>query len=478
MAIDLNSELGRKEYLKEFETTENDLRKAESLMALEVYNDRAYEYVVKYLKQQYGEKAALEMPIISTINLCKRISNKEASCYKTEPKRSFNGLNEKQSDELLKLYEDSKINQKLFKSNVFFKIQNQNFIQVIPKNNKLEVRCLLPHHLDAVPNEENPEMAEAFIISSYDKSKWLPSDSVNQAIADRDDYKIKKKYYAWTNLNNMAFDEKGKLVGELIDNPIGEVPFIDVHIEKDFEFFVRTGQSLVDFTIQYNGALSDLAQVVKMQGWAQAFMKGDKDLMPKSLTIGPTKIVHLPIDADKPTDTEFGYASANPDVAGSIQHTENLLSNYLTSRGSDPNLVNGKAQASKYNSGMDRLLGMIENFEASKQDYITYQWVEQKLFDLIKKWSQAYAGTDQQFLSFAIPEETTIAVVFAAPEMVQSEMEKLNVAEKKMDLGLASRKMIVKDFHKVDDKEAEKLMSEIDADMPEPEEVNATEKNV
>lgn len=465
MPYNLLSPEDRKAFLKEANNRENQDRKSKSLAALEVYNDRAHDYVKAYLKEQYSENTVLQMPIVSSINLCKRVANKEASIYKNPPVRTFSGLTEDQSDELLKLYENSKINQKLFKSNVFFKVQNQNFLQVIPKDGKLIVRCLLPHHIDAVPSYEDPEKADAFVISSFDKALYYQTgDGANQKIGDQEDYK-KQIYVAWTSNENLMFNGEGTYIGEQLPNPIGVLPFIDVHIEKDFEFFVRTGQNLVEFTIQYNGALSDLAQVVKMQGWAQAYLKGDKDLMPESITVGPNHILRLPVDANNQVQTEFGYASPNADVSGSIQHVENLLSNFLTSRGLDPNLVNGKSQASKFTSGMDRLLAMIEMFEASKQDYAVYQGVEYQLFELIKKWSQALAGTDDAFLSFAIPEDATMSCQYNQPEMVQTESDKLSVIQTKMEQGLMSRSMAIKELYELNDEEAVELMEKIDEEM-------------
>lgn len=463
--MDLLNQQDRKQFLEDIKAEENNIRKAESLEAFEVYNDRITDYVKCYLQSQYSVKTALQMPIISSVNLCKRIATKKAGLYKEAPVRTFTNLTVDQEAELLKLYEDSEINSKLFKSNVYFEIQQQNFLKVMPKQKKLEVKCVLPHQLDVVPDDLDPERAGAYVLNSFDKTRYIPSDTINQTSADRDDYKkTLERYITWTKEANFVFDGNSNLVGEVLPNPIGKLPFIDVSGDKDFEFFVRVGQTLVTFTIQYNAALSDLAQVVKMQGWAQAYLKATKDVMPVSLEVGPTKILHLTIDPNVQgsANTEFGYASPNADVSGSIQHVENLLSNFLTSLGLDPNIVNGKAQASKYTSGLDRLLGMIEQMESSKQNMAIYESVEYQLFDLIKAWSQVTVGTDQQFLSFAIPDNAELNVQFYKPELVQSESDKLKDIQVKLELGLMTKAMAVEDLYNLTPEASLELLQKVD----------------
>lgn len=463
--MDLLNRKDRENFISEVKSDENVTRKAESLKAFEVYNDRIKKYVVDYLVSQYSQKTVLAYVIISSINLAKRIATKEASIYKEAPDREFSGLSEDQEDELEALYESSGINAALFKSNVYFKMQSQSFIKVVPKNNKLDVKVIMPHHLDAVP-DENPEDASSYILNAMDKSLYIPSDLTNQGSADVDDYKSAVgKYIVWTKDSNFRFNDKAEIVGEVLENPIGELPFIDVSGSKDFEFFVRAGQPLVDFTIQYNGALSDLAQVVKMQGFGQAVVKSTADLMPKEIQTGTNKILHLVIDPNNPVQPDFAFVNANADISGSLSTVENLLSNFLSSRGIDPKLVNGKAEASKFSSGIDRLLGMISDIEATKQDIEVFRNVEQKLYSLVKAWSRATFGTEDQILSFVIPDDSEVSVKYYEPTMIQSEQEKLASLQTKKELGLINQQMMIEEYYGIDKSEAEEKMQEINQPM-------------
>ena len=72
----------RKSVISEIKGEENKRRKAESLKQFEIFNDRMDQYVVEYLKKQFSAATVREMPVVSSINLPKRIVTQEASIYK------------------------------------------------------------------------------------------------------------------------------------------------------------------------------------------------------------------------------------------------------------------------------------------------------------------------------------------------------------------------------------------------------------
>lgn len=453
-------------FLNEYKNAENIARKNKSFEQYEILNDRLNKYVTDYLLSQFSKDTVLEMPVVSSINLAKRVIDKQACVYSGDTTREFSLLTDEQKAEIEMLYLDSEINKKLAKANRYFKLQGQCLLMVLKKEDDLDIKVLLQHHYDVIPNDTNPEIADAYIISTYDRSLMMKSDNSNQKIADQDDYKAKlERYLVWTNESNFIFDGNGNIVSEVLPNPLGNLDmFIDVAADKDFEYFVRGGSSVTDFAVQYCGALSDLGNVIKMQGYAVAFMTGDEKYLPKSITVGPNKVLLLPTDAQNPVKPEFGFASPSPDIAGSIQYIETLLSNFLTSRGLDAKLVTGSGDGQKYASGIERLLALIENFEASKSDFDLFYKVEDELFDVIKQWCAVTYNTDQKFLSFNIPEESEISVKFFEPNMIQSESEKLDNIQKKRDLGIMSRVEAIAFDRNVDEQKAIEIASKIDSE--------------
>jgi hypothetical protein len=105
---------------------------------------------------------------------------------------------------------------------------------LVPKNGKLELRVLKKHQVDVIPRDDNPEMAEAYIVSSFEKdlsfyqaytpetsnnepfSNSMRGDGINQRIADQDDYRRKMRFLVWTEDMNFVMDGNGKIIGEAL----------------------------------------------------------------------------------------------------------------------------------------------------------------------------------------------------------------------------------------------------------------------
>lgn len=488
--IDLTSLVAREEIISETKIEENKSRKALSIEQYDIYSDRLDSYVQTYLRSQFSSSTVAAMPVVSSINLTRRIINQEASIYACAPDRSFQGVDDSTKEVLEAVYADGKFDVKFNKSNIFYKLQNQNLLQVVLKNGKLSLRSLMGHHYDVVPKLDDPEVADCYLISAFDKSLFLNSktsntpatlslptqplgttDGINQNIGDADDYlSVTDKYVVWSDQFNFVMDGKGKVIsGPDVENPLAPImPFVDVSADKDFEYFVRQGQTVVDFTIQYNAALSDLGNVVRLQGWAQAFLKATADQSVQNLVVGPNRILHLVVDPNSSFSPEFGFVSPNADLQGSIAYTELLLANFLSSRGIDPKTVSGTTQSTSYSSGLERLLAMIEKFEASRNDLALYQYVESRVFDIVKAYLNKYSGTEflnQKYWVKQIPQDASITVQFEKPEAIQSEGDMIVIAQKKIELGLLSRVGAIMELEGLNRDSAEEYIAQVDEDM-------------
>jgi len=465
-----------KKITEEIGSYENLERKQLSLKQFEVYMDRMLPFVKQHLQCFYGADDVGSLPIVSSINLSKRIVNQEAKVYSTPPVRTFTGVSEEQAFFLEALYEEMNVNAMMQKSNQYFKLQAQNTVQILPIMGELKMRVLLNHQFDVVPSEVMPEIADAYILTGYDKSLRLPqinslnpnADNMNQMIADSDDYKSSTKVSVlWSKDFNFIFNEKGSVIGEVTPNPINILPFLDIAPAKDFEFFVRDGSSVTEFTIQFNSALTDMSQIVRMQGFAQAYMIAAETMMPTSLKIGPLIAVKMPINPNQPEiRPEFGFAQPNADISGSMGYLESLIALFLSSRGIDPKTVSGKGEATTYSSGMERLLSMISAFDVARSDFTIYENAEKKMFEIIKAYLNTYSGTDVLNYNVPlIPEGAGIEIKYHSPEMIKTDEDKLNIIERKLDLGLISKIDAIAEDRGIDREEALKVKQEIDADM-------------
>ena len=103
----LDSLESRKKIIAEIKSEENKDRKAKSLQEYEIYNGNINQYVEAYLTQQLSAKTVKKMPIISSIDICKRIVDQEASVYKSEPKREYVDTDDNDKEAVELAYEDA-----------------------------------------------------------------------------------------------------------------------------------------------------------------------------------------------------------------------------------------------------------------------------------------------------------------------------------------------------------------------------------
>jgi len=497
----------RKRILEEINGSENQRRKNESLKRFDIYSKRQATYVKEKLVSEYSVNTVNDMRVISSINLGRRIIDKSASLYKSKPSRTFERpnktpLSENETKQLEAIYESSGLDMHLKKSNKYYKLEQQGCVQIIPRDGVLQPRVLLPHHYDVIPMDGDPEKAYGYIISVYDRSllyhqqadaqttasPYLPqnvSDGINTVIADSDDFKALEgqKYIWWTPEWNFVTDSRGNIIDQygqqvmirteadlaLIANPIQRLPFVDIACEKEFEFWVRQGNDIIDFALDFSVLLSDTAEVNKRQGYSQAIVYSEEP--PKDVSVGPNRILHIKLDSDKEQQARFEWANPSPDLEAALSLLETYLSLFLTSQGIDPKTVTGKGEGQRYASGFERLLAMIEQFEASQDDMELYRVKEQEILDLFVAWSNLLQGATIQagieplkpdLNQAVIPSDVKVEACFARPQATQSKSEVEDSEIKKLENGLTTRKRAIMAIEGINDDAAEKLLLEID----------------
>lgn len=495
----------RRLVLDEIRSSENQGRKAESFKQSEIQNDRLDRYVKDKLLEQFTTTTMLEMPVVSSVNVQRRIVSEMATVYTTPPEREFTDITEDQKITIDKMYDDARANIKLNVANEIFKYQDQCLLWIMPNplSGILEFRTLKGHQYDVIPMPGNPEIAKSIIISIFDRDIYTQQlgqytrtatgyesqtkideqldDRRNDKIADKNDYQQGlERYIVWDRQFHFVMDGNGMILDDMgnkrqtieedeIMSPLaetGELPFVDIFLDKDFEYFVRATQSVTDFTVEFCAQLSSLFQVVKMNGFSQAWLKGPADLMPTSIQVGPNYILRLAVDPDTEKGVDFGFANPGADISGTLQAIEAFLSYFLSSRGIDPKTISGAGESTKFSSGIERLLALFEKFEASKSDFAVFDRVEVQIYELLKTWLNVLQGTNilKTEFQFVIPETSQVNVKFNSPEAIKTEAELLEAEEKKIDLGVSSRIRAIMNIHDVDREKAIEMAKEFDED--------------
>lgn len=491
MPIDYTNQNDLKHLIDEMGNEENVQRKADSFKEYEIYSDRIWRYVYTYLQGQFDQDTVEATPIVASLNISKRIVDQKATLYQTPPERIWSeDLSEQQVEVMEEIYADGAYNTSFNRSNHYFKLQqNQNICQIKPAHGKIKMMPLLRHHLDVIPDRQYPQVAEAYVINGFDRTRFIGGytdnfsatgrhgpenkyfdDLKNQKIADRDDWKRKARFEWWTKEFHFVTDGYGNILpnedGQFeIESPIpGVLPFVDFSYAKDFEFWIRSGQSATDFTVEYNAYWSTIMDVIQMQGFSVPVFKGPDDLLPEFIKIGPKKAIRLPVDPNNPVETDFSFVSPSPDIGGSLTAGEQLLSMFMSTQGVDPKTVSGQDESNKFTSGFERMLAMVEKFEASKDDMDVYRRGESETAKVVASWHNALLGTDQlddKYKSTEIPlDENLLQVKYHRPENIQTESEILDSIERRLDLGILDEIGAYAEYYEVDRDTAEAKLLE------------------
>jgi len=495
----------RTQVLNDIDGNENKLRKNESLRRWEIYQKRQAPYIGERLRKEFSKRTVDEMRTITSINLTRRIIDCKASLYKEAPERVFSrtsgkALSDNELKQITSLYDFGRRDVTMKQANKKYKLQEQCAIQLIPKGGVIAGRVLLPHHFDVIPWPDQPEEAMAYVISVYDKSlllntsfvrtpgpqgdnsNYLPnneSDNINQTIGDPDDYKSKQRFIWWTADWNFITDGRGHLLDQFgnqmitlmeqdliaMQNPIGMLPFVDVATDKEFEFWIRQGNDVVDFNVDFSIILSDTAEINKRQGYSQAIIYSEKP--PADMIVGPNRILHIPQDPNKETQPRFEWSTPSPDMQASLQLLETYLRLFLSAEGLDPKTITGSTDIQRFSSGIERLLALVEKFEASRDDIDLFQWVEDRALKITAAWSNIMQGANikvgvdpliSELQNGILPDDMVVETIFAKPEMIQTKDQVEESVVRRMENGLLSR---MKALMILDDLTEEQAVEEI-----------------
>jgi hypothetical protein len=483
----------RRLIINEITGEENLSRKRFEQRKFDVYRNRQDRYVIEKLESELKPDFVQRMRKVLSINPCKRIIDEMASLYRSEPERTFEGADERAQAQIDELYESAMVDAKMRLANAYYKLHDQCAIYVAPRDGIVDIRVLSPKDYDVIPDAENPERAQSYILStwdsdlhsSYDESNansathtdYYFNDKMNQNIADDSDRLARKTFIVWDRDVHFTMNGLGEVVSPIVPNPIGVLPFIDVAIEKDFQFFVRRGSGVVEFTIDLLAQLSDLASISRIQGYSQGVISSTEE--PKPITVGPDRIMWLKKDPNAPPGFEpsFQFVSPSPDLAGGLEIIDSQVKMFLSSQGLDASTVSGKGEKRSFASGVDHLLANIDKFQASQQDMSLFRWVETQLFDILRAWSNVLQGVrvgpvalNDSLQGGIIPESVELSIKFEAPHAVRTQTEVEDSVIRLMESGLMSRKQAVARLYEVSEDQAEEIIEEIDGEDEEEEE--------
>lgn len=444
----------RQQVISEIKGEENNKRMEQSQEEFDILTGNIRPYVEKDLCQRFKPKFVKSLPVCSAINIFKKMVDQRAAVYRQPPKRMFDGLSDDQKEKMELVYRDARVNFQMQESNKLYEAQKQQtHVIVEPKKGRMTVKPLKADQLNVIPSKEDPEVAYGYIISAYDKQRnnkrTQHTDGLNQKIADSEDYKRQvERYIWWTDEYHFMTNGMGEVLiegrpvsnpsmADLI-NPIEMMPIIEISQMKDYNYWRQVSNDDANFTVAFNSDWTMAQQIVELQGFSQAYLKGPKDLLPTEIEVGPSKILKLLTDGIEGDSVDFGYATPSSDVGGTTDFMLRKLALYLSSKGVDASAVSGSGDSDKYSSGLDRLLAQIKTMESSRDAISLYEDAERKIYQVIVSWLNLLNGKEELDDKYQMGKvsDTELKIKFAEPSIIMSEMDKIEYGERLIENGV------------------------------------------
>ena len=439
----------RKKIIDQIVSKPNVARKMKAKREWDFYKNNHKEYVHMDMCRETSEETVAEQRQIFSINLTKKIIDEFASIYNKKPERVFTDATDRELDHIDALYETSRVDETLKKANKMFKTMSQLTVQVVPMKGRIALRPLPPYLYDVIPDPECPEEAGVYILSS--------------AYCE-DDKREDMVFVWWSEQYNFKTDGHGNFIG--VDdegrNPIGKLPFVDISVDKEFEYWVNERSVVVDFAQDFIKLFSDAANIVRLQGFSQAVIYAEK--VPNKLVVGASQLLHLPLNEDSTKDPKFEFVTPNPDLGNTLKFLDVAISTFLSSQGLDSAAVTTNGQSKSFNSGLERLLSMVEDFEASQDDIELFRRVEREIFSLIAQWSNVLQNTNMlipELKGPTISSRVYPQIRFEKPEMIQTEGDRINHAITQLNAGLMSNLEAIMFIRQVNEQEAQQILEGI-----------------
>ena len=466
----------RKKVIDEINAPFNLTRKAEAYKRYECFKDKTYKYVMELLLRQFDSSTVYEMQYaLTNISLVRKVVDKLARVYANGAVRT---AEEEQYDKVVEdLATHLKMNQRMKKANRTFKLQKNLALYVRPvkcdERIDLDISPLSPFLYDVIPDPGNEHKAMVCILSDYvpdrgvlyaidpatanrtsfpNVRQLVPSDSAPDSIiaepGSKEAEEKDRRYVWWSKNYHFTTNSKGEIVASsydaqsgapIIENPVKKLPFVTLSEDQDDSFWSEGGDDLADSGIKINTMLTNINHIAITQGYGQPIMSGKNP--PKTIKLGPNHCITMEQNEGEPNPV-FDFVSANPPIADLVRTMEMyiallLSTNNLSTSSVASNLSGGKDFA----SGIALMLDKAESMEDVQDQQQVFYDAEKESWALVEAWLEYLQRTEKGSLvdvlqTAKLPVGIDVAVSFPQVQLLLSEKEKLEIIEKRKDLGI------------------------------------------
>ena len=484
----------RKTILEEIKSGENQARKAESFRRYQCLKDQTSGYTVEQLKKQFDQSTINEMSYaIANISLVRKCIDKLAKVYSYGVHRkiaSDSRKDDKNTNTLQLLAKELNLNNQMKQANKYLKLQRNCMVYVKPCPSAtgwdIKIQPLNPHLYDVVEHfydrtkpmcvilsdykVQTTQYASSEAASSLRTTSLLPvginkGDNKDQIIADTPSDADNQEFIWWTDNYHFTTDQNGEIISdkENIANPIKELPFENLAVDQDEQFWAIGGGDLVDGAILINSVITHNQHIATTQGYGQFWMRGKN--VPTGIKVGPSKVIRMEYAEGDPTP-EIGFASSSPALDSLRGMVEQYIALLLTT-----NNLSTSAVAAQLTGGMNAASGIAlvidksESIEDVNEQREVFVQAEPGIWRKTAKFMNVLGSNLKPSLQKlridpALAEK--IETKYNEPPSIQSEQEKLTNIKLRKDLGINTQiDLIIKDNPDMTHEEAEAKLLEI-----------------
>jgi hypothetical protein len=212
-------------------------------------------------------------------------------------------------------------------------------------------------------------------------------------------------------------------------HPVGDIPGIIGRNSPagDGEFWAPAPDDILAAQRAMTNDHTDVGHVARLQGYGVPVLTGMSADAVSELEIGPETIVGLPDN-----EGDFKFANANPDITGYLAQSESYTKAVVAGNGLNPAAYMKTTAA----TAIAKKVELLDRDAERVRHVDELVMVEQRLYNLIRRWLNALHGTEW------LP-EAIVTVEYREPVVAADPLHDAQAADLELKNGLTSRAQIV-----------------------------------
>lgn len=346
---------------------------------------------------------------------------------------------------------------------------------------------VIPAHLFSVMSDDpnDPTKPTIFIKFVGQKIKRLEPTTDNYGVKTRQadsDYRNVSVFYVYTAEEFMIMDSDGGIRTDLMAelnlpywsdgvNPLGRIPA--VYIKSDqFNLIPPPDTDMFSMAIQVPKLLADLNYAVSYNSHSIVAIV-DGDVADLKNTPDATWVINSTIAQDGTKQTaRVEVLQPQVDIPNVLQLIQTTLGLWFESRNIRADQI-GKVDSSTSISGVAKMIDEMDTSMMRNEQVQVFQWAEYELWDLIKQyhnlgWNRLIMQrSGEEYVVSTFSNDFAVDIRFPEVKPQLTELERLTLVERKIQLGALTRLDMIMELHGFDLQEAEQYLALLDEEKAE-----------